>query len=347
LGLSLTVPAEALSNQDASLQVAPVTTQPAPNPGFQAGDRAFEVTLTSMSSGEPLTDFPAPIALTYTPSQVELALASQDLTRVSLAYWNGSLWAPVPCTATGQRLTCTLSHLSLFQLMVSSSTPVDPDFDLPNGHFYRQANSFAGAGADGFAVIDDASAAFWTEYQRLGGVESLGYPVSSRFTYHGYLTQAFQKAALQWRPDLDTGVPVNIFDSLTPAMDSWLDAYRQVPRSPDWSGDADQPWDEVMASHEALLDAYPPLHDQYFSVPDPVETYGLPLSVRQYDSMVVVRTQRATLQLWTVDTPWAAAGTVVVGNAGDLAKEGGLWPLDAIVPQVPPTADSGDLALDP
>jgi hypothetical protein len=328
------------------MQVQPVSTQPGPNPGFQAGDRAFEVTLTSTSSGDVLTQFPAPIALTYTPTPAELALANGDLSRVSLSYWDGSLWAPVPCTPSGQQLACTLSHFSLFQLMVSPPTTDAADFDLPNGHFYRQTNGFAGAGQAGYAVVDDPSAAFWTEFQRFGGVEGLGYPVSGRFTYEGYLTQAFQKGALQWQPDLDMAVPVDIFDGLSPATDSWLSTYRQVPPEPDWSIDLGQPWDDVVAAHQALLDAYPPLKDLYFSSSDPLQTYGLPLSVQQYASMVVVRTQRATLQLWTVDTPWAAAGSVVVGNAGDMAKEAGMWPSDAIVPRLPPTADTPDVALE-
>jgi len=53
----------------------------------------------------------------------------------------------------------------------------------------------------------------------------------------------------------------------------------------------------------------------------------VPRAARQRDQ------QRATLQLWTEDQPWAAAGTVVVSNGGDIAKEAGLWPLDALAPE--------------
>jgi hypothetical protein len=69
-----------------------------------------------------------------------------------------------------------------------------------------------------------------------------------------------------------------------------------------------------------------------------METFGLPLSVKDYGSFVSVRLQRATLQLWLVDTAWAPAGSVVVGNAGDLAKEAGLWPLSALAPEARPAA---------
>jgi hypothetical protein len=49
-----------------------------------------------------------------------------------------------------------------------------------------------------------------------------------------------------------------------------------------------------------------------------------------------VRFQRATVQLWKVDVPWASAGTIVLGNGSDLAKEAGLWPLDAVTPSGAP-----------
>lgn len=34
--------------------------------------------------------------------------------------------------------------------------------------------------------------------------------------------------------------------------------------------------------------------------------------------------------------PWAAAGTVTVANGGDLGKEAGLFPREALVPEQPP-----------
>lgn len=57
--------------------------------------------------------------------------------------------------------------------------------------------------------------------------------------------------------------------------------------------------------------------------------------MKDYGPMVVARLQRGTLQLWEVDMPWAAAGTVVAGNGGDLAKEAGLWPAGAVTPAQP------------
>lgn len=44
-----------------------------------------------------------------------------------------------------------------------------------------------------------------------------------------------------------------------------------------------------------------------------------------------MRLQRSVL-LWRIDTAWAAAGQVVVGNGADIAKEAGLWPKTALAP---------------
>ena len=51
------------------------------------------------------------------------------------------------------------------------------DYAIPNGHFYTQTGGGAGKG---YGVVDDSAAAFWSEFQRLGGVEALGFPVSRR-----------------------------------------------------------------------------------------------------------------------------------------------------------------------
>jgi hypothetical protein len=208
---------------------------------------------------------------------------------------------------------------------------------LANGHFYGEANGFSGAGSIGFSVIDDDAAGFWSEFQRFGGVEQLGYPVSGRFMYHGFLTQVFQRVALQWEPALGAAVRVNVFDDLNQrGSDTWLQRMYQVPLAPTGTADLGMSWDDVVARHMALLDTYPPIHAFYAADADGLEHFGLPIAVQDYGALVVVRTQRALLQLWTVDQPWGGAGTVVAGNAGDLAKEAGLWPLHALAPEPAP-----------
>ena len=45
---------------------------------------------------------------------------------------------------------------------------------------------------------------------------TLGYPISRRFLWDGFPSQAFQKAVLQWQPGRGTFF-VNVFDRLSPS----------------------------------------------------------------------------------------------------------------------------------
>ena len=132
---------------------------------------------------------------------------------------------------------------------------------------------------------------------------------------------------------MNAAVPVNVLDDLNGrGVDRFLDFFRQVPPAADTEADAGLSWDEVVARHVGILDAYPVMKDLYLSDPAWLEAYGLPLSVKEYGPFATARLQRATIQLWNASVPWAAAGTAVVGNGGDLAKEAGLWPLEATSP---------------
>ena len=122
-------------------------------------------------------------------------------------------------------------------------------------------------------------------------------------------------------------------------LDVWLDQHRQVPPALDTAADTGLDWTAVQARHLALLDAYPALASFYSSNPNALETYGLPLAVKDYGGFVAVRLQRATFQLW----PGDGSPTVVLGNASDLAKEDGVWPLEAITPSA--SAPPGDQNL--
>ena len=69
------------------------------------------------------------------------------------------------------------------------------DYDLPNGHFYSQAVPGAPHGF-GFTVVDVPGQPFWTTYSRLGGLQTLGYPVSRRFLLDWGVAQGFQAGVL-------------------------------------------------------------------------------------------------------------------------------------------------------
>jgi hypothetical protein len=206
------------------------------------------------------------------------------------------------------------------------------DWDMPGGHVYTQT----GGGQGGFSVVDDGQARFWAEFQRLGGLQTVGYPISQRFTHDGFTTQAFQKLVLQWRPEVGQAWPVNVFDDLSRAgHDTTLLERRQTPRP--FADGYDPPgasWPEVVAGRQALFNEYPALRQRYFSASDPLSVFGLPTSrVEDMGNHFAIRTQRAVFQQWKEAVPWAAAGQVTIANGGDIAKELGWLPAAAIQPQ--------------
>lgn len=212
------------------------------------------------------------------------------------------------------------------------------DYDIPRGHFYTQANGEPpGKSSKGYAVVDDEAAAFWTEFKRLGGVDAVGYPISRRFNWDGFISQAMQKGILQWRPEVRQAYFVNVFDEMSRrGLDGWLRAYRQVPAPEEWSSDNGGRWEDVVRAHQTLLEANPAIKAVYFDVADPVVLYGLPMAYSDMGNNVTLRAQRVVLQQWKEDVPWARAGQVTVANGGDIAKEVGLIPKEALVPQDAP-----------
>jgi hypothetical protein len=209
------------------------------------------------------------------------------------------------------------------------------DWGLVNGHFFTQASG--GQAGRGYRVTDDEAARLWTEFRRLGGVGGLGYPASRRFSWDGFTVQVFQKAILQWRPELGRAVFVNVLDRLSAAgKDDFLLAERMTPRPLDPSADTGLAWPAVVARHQAMLDQDPAIRAAYFADPDPILRYGLPVGYGDMGSAFVIRCQRAVFQRWKEDVPWAKAGQVTIANGGDLAKEAAILPADALAPESAP-----------
>lgn len=219
-------------------------------------------------------------------------------------------------------------------VMARAQTPVD--FDIAGGHFYQQTNGQGGSGNTGYSVKDDQVAPFFSEFQRLGSVNDVGYPVSRRFLLDGFVVQAFQKAIFQWRAEAGQAFFVNIMDRLHEAgLDELLFVSRATPRQIDLSvQEQGLPFNQIVQQRQALLDQNPAMRAFYFSFDDPVLRFGLPTSqVEDFGPVLVIRLQRAVLQQWKVDVPWASAGQVVVANGGDIAKEVGFLPSTAILPE--------------
>jgi uncharacterized protein YkwD len=201
---------------------------------------------------------------------------------------------------------------------------------VANGYFFTQT-----AGRDGnagFRVTDEGGVRFWSEFQRLGGVAALGYPVSRRFEKDGFVVQAMQKGVMQWRPDKGQAWLTNVFDEMHHAgKDKFLAEVRQTPAPlpDDW--DKGKSWEQTVKSRLALLDANPAIRERYFSVADPMTFFGLPTSpVTDQGNHYAIRLQRAVIQQRKHDVPWAKAGETTVANGADIAKEAGLFPGDAV-----------------
>ncbi|MHB0870203.1 MAG: glycoside hydrolase 5 family protein [Chloroflexota bacterium] len=208
------------------------------------------------------------------------------------------------------------------------------DWDIPDGHFFTQTNARpSGTTTSGYAVTNDMGIPFRDEFQARGGEFVLGFPVTHRFILDGFVTQAFQKSVFQWRPETQQVVFLNTFETLTDqGFDDFL-AARQIPRplppAPDL---ATLPFEEVAARHLGLLDQNEAIRAFYFSFPNPIDRFGLPVSLEDFPNVFVIRAQRAAFQFWKIDAPFARAGEVTVVNGGDLAKEAGLWPGFSVVP---------------
>ena len=235
-----------------------------------------------------------------------------------------------------------LAAIALIALwMVLPARADSGDYPVEDGRLFTQAAETDVPDA-GFAVTDADGIPFWTEFQRLGGVQALGYPLSRRFAWEGFTVQVFQKVVLQWRPELNVFMFVNVFDrmSLAGYDDTLKDLL--VPPSEHFEEEG-LTWDQIIASRRALLDANPALRDTYFAVDDPLQWYGLPTSrVVTYEHVHTIRLQRAVLQQWLVDLPWASAGEVTVANGGDLARGAGIFPADVLTPEVRPRADGSE-----
>lgn len=266
-----------------------------------------------------------------------------------------------------RRLLCSLTVALLIWLSAANAVlahgdeaddhahaPNAPDYAVSGGWYYTQTGSGTGGG---YAIIDFRGIDLWSGFQQLGGVPALGYPVSGRFILDGFVYQATQRALLQWNPATSSVNIANTFDLLSAAnYDDWLTAYRQIPQSFDWS--ADDPindWEGTVRNHLTRIFETQPgdsaelsvaraaLKERFLSDPNWLQHSGLPLAIQDFGPMVVMRAQRVALQYWKVKVPWANVGDVTVALGGDIAKESGLIPAAAALPQTVAKAILGAL----
>jgi hypothetical protein len=82
------------------------------------------------------------------------------------------------------------------------------------------------------------AADLWTAFELADGVEALGYPVSRRFEWDGFVAQAFSKQiVLRWNPDSEQADALTIDD----LPDGRPPAYAVVPEQPPLTSGEVQP----------------------------------------------------------------------------------------------------------
>ncbi|MCL4535508.1 MAG: BACON domain-containing protein [Bacteroidetes bacterium] len=241
--------------------------------------------------------------------------------------------SPTPTTTAVASVTVT-----------PSGTPTDAGGP---GQFFSQTNFWV---RDNVPIPDGSgrTANFLSEYNRFGGLATLGYPASRPYWKDGFFYQVFQRGILQWRPDYNPpqAVFANTMDWLNDAGKDGFLAARGVPTH--FSGDdgAGGDFNRAVQIRFGWM-TEPSIRDTYLANPnpalipdslwDPVTFYGLPTSQPQRSGpFTVQRFQRYVLQKWedaVVGMP--APGSVVGVLAGDLAKEAGLVPAAAMQTETP------------
>lgn len=225
------------------------------------------------------------------------------------------------------------------------------DFSIASGHFYPQARGDHPENF-GYTIVDDAQCPCYSQFVALGGVGALGFPASQPYREGPFVYQATQGVLLQWNPDTGVMNIANVFDILSAnGLDDYLENTKQIPRSFDWSSDDGRPFDGtggIVENHfnvvfnaqsddsDAMRAARPALRATYLANPHWLLQYGLPMAIKEYGNVIVVRGQRAAFQYWKEDVPWAAAGQVTKVLGGDVYKESGLIPDDAAAPIAAP-----------
>jgi hypothetical protein len=225
------------------------------------------------------------------------------------------------------------------------------DFAIANGHFYPQARGDRPINF-GYTIVNDELCPCYTQFIALGGVGELGYPASQPYQEGPFIYQATQGVLLQWNPESGVMNIANVFDILSAnGFDDYLEVKKQIPPSFDWSSDDGRPFHgagSIVENHfsvifdarsedsEAMRAARPVLRATYEANPNWLLHYGLPMGIKEYGNVIVVRGQRAAFQYWKEDVPWAAQGQVTKVLGGDVYKDSGLIPDEAVVPIAAP-----------
>ena len=193
-----------------------------------------------------------------------------------------------------------------------------------------------------YEVTNDGGILFADEFDRLGGVDTLGYPASYRFELDGFTYQVTQRALLQWRSNIGVAYLGNIFEMLEHAgLDQWLLESKGIPL-PIKDDGSNGDWNKARETRLSWL-TNEQIKAKFLANPNPdaisdwnvdsaINLYGLPMSMpERHGPFISQRFQRVAFQLWVDEVAGSPApGTVIGVLAGDLLKEAGLVPPEGL-----------------
>ena len=198
-----------------------------------------------------------------------------------------------------------------------------------------------------YKVTNDDGILFAEAYERLGGVDTVGYPVSYRFfAWWGFTAQVMQGAVFESAGPRPLRVRLaNIFEILKErGLDDWLLQTKGIPRPIKDDGSGGD-WKKARNIRLSWL-TNEKIKARFLANPNPekiadwneshaIRLYGLPMSYpERHGPFISQRFQRVAFQLWVEEVEgMPAPGTVVRVLGGDLFKEAGLVPARALAPE--------------
>jgi len=214
-------------------------------------------------------------------------------------------------------------------LFIPALRNIPPDLPLRNGHFYTESAPNSVFHLRGYSIEDRDGIPFWTEYQRFGGVVNLGYPISQRFMLDGFVVQATANVVMQWHSSDQKVYFLNVMDVLHDHGDDnkLLKQAGIPPSQPAPAAEQGMSFDQIAQERMAVLKQQnAAIWDLYQHTPDALSFFGLPTSPA-YDAggAIVVRFQRAVMQQWLHDTPYALQGKVTLADTAYLAMQANVF----------------------
>jgi len=226
---------------------------------------------------------------------------------------------------------CLAAVLVLARANIGQADGLALDEEIDGGRYFTQASPEASSAERlGFTVTDRDGVRFWSEFRRLGGTTTLGYPISRRFTLEGFTAQAFQRGILRWHPEAGEGHLYNVMDaSSILTIDAHALAAHFLPtHAPQATAKEQDGW----------LSQDGGIHAKYRSIDRAAEVLGSPTAPpADFGPVVALRFQRGVIHRWKSTHPWTDDHGASLANVGDLARERGLIPAAALQPEPPPT----------